>query len=120
MNVLYSIILVAAFPLCYTAAIDLLAGCPTAAAVYAVGIIVVVQTGGQLSAAEFPERLAPGVFDLIGASHQLMHVAMWVGHVLQYLFVWEMHSRRGLASVERGTAQVMCDTVTSLRFVSVS
>lgn len=90
---LLSNVIVAWLPMCYQAASELLAGRLTAATILAVATFMVMQTGGQVSAAEIPERLAPGVFDLIGATHQLMHVAMWAAHVLQYLFLWEMHTQ---------------------------
>lgn len=33
--------------------------------------------GGTLLASRFPERLAPGVFDIVGHSHQLMHITVF-------------------------------------------
>ena len=34
---------------------------------------------GFVTATQFPEKLAPGRFDYIGNSHQLMHIAIWSG-----------------------------------------
>ena len=47
----------------------------------AIGIVVqsALYVGGALLyAARWPERLAPGKFDLIGASHQIFHVAVFL------------------------------------------
>jgi predicted membrane channel-forming protein YqfA (hemolysin III family) len=90
---LSSIIAVAVWPMLYQAFVESMAASPTKATRLVVATALVMQSGGQLSAAQLPEKLAPGAFDLIGASHQLMHVAMWAAHVLQYLFVWEICCR---------------------------
>lgn len=36
-------------------------------------------TGGAVYAARVPERLWPGKFDIVGASHQIMHVLVMGG-----------------------------------------
>jgi adiponectin receptor len=81
----------------YHAARELLGGRLTAASGYALATFATLQLGGSVFAAGFPEKHFPGVFDLCGFSHQLMHVAVLVAHVLEYLFVWQLH-RASLAA----------------------
>lgn len=50
--------------------------------------------GAAVFVAGFPERLAPTTFDLVGSSHQLMHVGAILAHAAQYVFLWEMLSRQ--------------------------
>lgn len=92
-----SIVLVYWAPMGYQAAKELMAGHPTAATAYGLATFAVLQIGGWMFAAGFPEKFFPGVFDLVGFSHQLMHVAVLVAHVLEYLFVWQLHQRGMLA-----------------------
>lgn len=44
-------------------------------------------------AAGFPEKWFPNTFDYSFFSHPLMHVFAVVAHVLEYMFVWELHQR---------------------------
>ena len=41
--------------------------------------------------AQFPERLMPGKFDLVGHSHQLFHVITFVGASLQLNAILRMY-----------------------------
>jgi predicted membrane channel-forming protein YqfA (hemolysin III family) len=66
---------------------------PTAATWLALGTFVSLQLGGWVFAAGFPEKQFPGVFDYAFFSHQLMHVFAAAAHVLEYLFVWELHKQ---------------------------
>lgn len=88
-----SIVLVYWFPMGYKAGQEIAAGHPTAATVYALAAFAVLQLGGWVFAAGFPEKHFPYMFDLIGFSHQLMHVAVTVAHVLEYLFVWQLYQQ---------------------------
>lgn len=92
-----SIVMVYWFPMGYQAAKELLHSQPTAATALALVTFAVLQLGGWVFAAGFPEKFFPGVFDLCGFSHQLMHVAVLVAHVLEYLFVWQLHQQSLLA-----------------------
>jgi predicted membrane channel-forming protein YqfA (hemolysin III family) len=65
-----------------------------AAAGYAGAALAALALGGAAFAAGFPERLAPGAFDIFGFSHQLMHLGAIAAHVFEFLFVIEMMLRR--------------------------
>jgi predicted membrane channel-forming protein YqfA (hemolysin III family) len=65
-----------------------------AAAWYAAATLATLLGGGAVFAAGLPERLLPGVFDIVGFSHQQMHLAAIAAHALEYAFVMEMWSRR--------------------------
>lgn len=69
----------------------LLSGKFAGASAYAIAWLVAAQLGSWAFYHNFPEKYFPGVFDLVGHSHQLMHVALMVGCVLKYMFVWELH-----------------------------
>lgn len=88
-----SIVMVYWFPMGYQAVSELIHGRPTATTAYALATFAVLQLGGWTFAAGFPEKQFPGVFDLVGFSHQLMHAAVVVAHVLEYLFVWHLYQR---------------------------
>jgi adiponectin receptor len=88
-----SIVLVYWWPMAVYTARRLAAGRGLdAASGYALATFGVLQAGGWVFAAGLPEKALPGVFDLCGFSHQLMHVAVMVAHVLEYLFVWCLHT----------------------------
>lgn len=93
-----SIVLCYWFPMGYQAAKELARGHPTATTAYALATFAVLQLGGWVFAAGFPEKQFPGVFDLCGFSHQLMHVAVLVAHVLEYMFVWQLHQSSLIAT----------------------
>ncbi|KAI8475515.1 MAG: hemolysin-III related-domain-containing protein [Monoraphidium minutum] len=67
---------------------------PPAAAAHALGAAAALVGGGAVFALGLPERLAPGVFDIVGFSHQWMHVAASAAHAFEYAFVLEMWARR--------------------------
>lgn len=53
--------------------------------------------GGVTYVASFPDVYAPGMFDIVGAAQQLMHMAIVGAHALEWLFVIHMfHRRHGL------------------------
>eukprot|EP00877_Chromochloris_zofingiensis_P009723 jgi/Chrzof1/5003/Cz15g08060.t1 len=89
-----SIVMCYWFPMAYQSGLDLIAGQVTTAVLYAVATMVALQLGGFVFANGIPEKYFPGVFDIIGSSHQLMHVAAVVAHSLEYGFVLEMYHRR--------------------------
>jgi adiponectin receptor len=49
--------------------------------------------GAWAFAVGFPQVYAPGRFDLVGHSHQVMHVTVVVAHVLEYLFVYSNYRK---------------------------
>lgn len=54
----------------------------------AVGAVASLAAGGALYAAGLPERWWPGRFDVLGHSHQLMHVGVVASQVFTCLFVF--------------------------------
>lgn len=66
----------------------------TAASAYGLTAFASYQLGRWIFAHSFPERLYPGVFDLVGHSHQLMHLLIIVSCVMMYMFVWELHKQQ--------------------------
>eukprot|EP00879_Flechtneria_rotunda_P020331 GHRR01021381.1.p1 GENE.GHRR01021381.1~~GHRR01021381.1.p1 ORF type:complete len:222 (+),score=45.85 GHRR01021381.1:401-1066(+) len=84
------------FPMGYKAAQELSSGSITACAPIAVLTFAVLQIGGWVFAAGFPERFFPYTFDLALFSHQLMHVFACAAHVLEYWFVWELYKQSAL------------------------
>lgn len=46
--------------------------------------------GAVLYATRFPEKMAPGTFDLIGASHQIFHCFVLAGAYLHYRGIRDM------------------------------
>jgi predicted membrane channel-forming protein YqfA (hemolysin III family) len=67
---------------------------PLSAAGCAAGAALALGAGAAVYAAGLPERAFPGVFDVIGSSHQLMHVTLLAAHAFEYAFVLEMWARR--------------------------
>lgn len=67
---------------------------PAAATYYAIGALASLFAGGLVFASGFPERAFPYVFDIVGFSHQWMHVAVMAAHAFEYAFVLEMWARR--------------------------
>lgn len=71
------------------------AAAPSWAAVgFSLGTFISLATGGAVFASGWPERALPGVFDIIGFSHQLMHVAAMAAHAFEFAFMLEMWARR--------------------------
>ncbi|EFJ47405.1 hypothetical protein VOLCADRAFT_92076 [Volvox carteri f. nagariensis] len=57
--------------------------------------------GGVTYVVSFPDIYAPGVFDIVGAAQQLMHLAIAGAHAIEWLFVIHMYQRtRGSVAVE--------------------
>jgi len=94
---------VGSFPMVYQMMRELAEWNPTLATGCTLAKVVLWQLGGWAYAHSFPQKYFPGVFDLVGASHQLMHLAVIGAHILDYLFVWEMFCRRVTAEGGRWT-----------------
>jgi len=84
---------VGSFPMVYQTIRELTQWNPTLATACTLAKVLLWQLGGWAYAQSFPEKYFPGVFDLVGASHQLMRFAVIGAHILDYLFVWEMFCR---------------------------
>ncbi|GLC33524.1 hypothetical protein PLESTB_000084300 [Pleodorina starrii] len=59
----------------------------------AVAIAFCFLYGGVTYVMSFPDIYAPGLFDLVGAAQQLMHLAIAGAHALEWLFVIHMFQR---------------------------
>ncbi len=51
------------------------------------GTVVTLIIGGKMYAQHYPERWAPGRFDLVGNSHQLMHLLAMLAHYCEWRFL---------------------------------
>lgn len=56
---------------------------------YTLGTIASLGLGSWMFATMWPQRRWPGRFDLIGHSHQLMHVCVLFAHLFEFLFVYQ-------------------------------
>eukprot|EP00878_Enallax_costatus_P036677 GHUV01041211.1.p1 GENE.GHUV01041211.1~~GHUV01041211.1.p1 ORF type:complete len:227 (+),score=37.52 GHUV01041211.1:969-1649(+) len=81
------------FPMGYQAGKELSQGQPGPCTVLAFSTFAALQLGGWIFAAGFPEKWFPRVFDCSFFSHPLMHLFAVVAHVLEYMFVWELHQQ---------------------------
>lgn len=77
----------------YQAGKELAEGQPGPCTALAFATFAVLQLGGWIFAAGFPEKWFPNVFDYSFFSHPLMHVFAVIAHVLEYLFVWQLHQQ---------------------------
>jgi len=59
--------------------------------------------GGVLYSFRWPERWAPGKFDIIGHSHQLWHVAIVLAIYLHFQAVLSFHENRHAYSCAAGS-----------------
>ncbi|KXZ54596.1 hypothetical protein GPECTOR_4g661 [Gonium pectorale] len=59
----------------------------------AAGIVFCFAYGGVSYVLSYPDIYAPGVFDIVGAAQQLMHIAISGATALEWLFVIHMYQR---------------------------
>lgn len=65
------------------------------AQMYLAGSVGCLGVGGSLVVYGLPERLFPGKFDLIGNSHQLMHLFIVnTGRIIEMCFIWYAYVQR--------------------------
>ena len=69
----------------------------------AVGTTVVMGASAIAYKDCIPERFAPGKYDLIGNSHNIMHLGLIVAYVIEYAFIW--HVARLCVAHEIGVAR---------------
>jgi predicted membrane channel-forming protein YqfA (hemolysin III family) len=60
----------------------------------ALGVLLSLMAGAATYATGWPERRWPGRFDLVGSSHQLMHVGVVCAHAYKHAFLRELWRRR--------------------------
>ena len=70
-----------------------------------VGHVVNMILSGLLYSGRFPERLFPGMFDLIGQGHQLMHVLSAIGTEFAYWMI-KLHRKQAQESAVKMVATV--------------
>lgn len=81
------------FPMAYGLIRDAV-GCQfTLSSATAVGVFISLVCAGYCFATAFPQRLAPGWFNVWGHSHQMMHVGVVIAHMLEFLFIWDNWKR---------------------------
>lgn len=66
----------------------------TVAHTAAIVVLVSLTLGGWVYADGFPERAYPARFDIVGSSHQLMHVGVGAAHAAEFFFVLGMYRRQ--------------------------
>jgi predicted membrane channel-forming protein YqfA (hemolysin III family) len=81
-------------PVAITAARDAWAGVYGVAAAAAVAIPALLGVGALAYATSLPERRFPGVFDIVGSSHQVMHVMVALAHFVEFAFVLDALTQR--------------------------
>ena len=71
------------FPMMYKAVVS-----PSSEIItYVVTAFLALIIGLLIYVASVPERFAPGVFDLFGYSHHLMHICLIVAYVAEFMFI---------------------------------
>ena len=54
---------------------------------YAVLVTLILGVSALLYKESIPERFAPGLFDNIGNSHNIMHVGILIAYILEHMFI---------------------------------
>ncbi|KAK9802032.1 hypothetical protein WJX73_003656 [Symbiochloris irregularis] len=78
------------FPVATQAGRELLASRPGPACALYLAVVVLLVLGSSAYSKKWPERWAPGRFDLLGNSHQVMHLSVVVEYCVEWLFVFHM------------------------------
>jgi adiponectin receptor len=60
----------------------------------AVGMVICHSIGGLCYVMHFPQRIMPGTFDLLGSSHNIMHVLLFVIYNYGYIYLWFLTHRK--------------------------
>ena len=53
----------------------------------AYGIIATLFLCGVIYGTAIPERFFPATFDIVGASHQILHIGVLLAHVMEFIFI---------------------------------
>lgn len=61
----------------------------TMTTVTALGVLATLAFSGWVYASWWPQRRAPGRFNVWFHSHQIMHIGVMVCHALEFLFIWD-------------------------------
>lgn len=84
-----SIVLCYWFPMLHKAVRDVMAQRLSISAAAAAGVLLSLGFGSYVFKAAVPEKFAPGKFDTLFSSHQIMHWTVLIAHVCEYAFVLE-------------------------------
>lgn len=55
--------------------------------------IVCLGIGGAVYSLKYPECCLPGQLDLVGNSHHIMHIAITIAHIAEFVFILSMYYR---------------------------
>ena len=55
------------------------------------GDVISLSTGAAAFVSGWPQRHRPGRFDIVGHSHQILHVGAMIAHVCKFAFLWRVH-----------------------------
>ena len=89
-----SIVLVYFFPVCYQAITDAIQQRKITAPIgAALGVFVSLFVGAFTYAKSFPELYFPEKFDILGNSHQIMHVGVATAHISEFIFILDLAKR---------------------------
>jgi hypothetical protein len=101
----------------YQAVVELRQWQPATGTACTLAALVMMQLSGWAYALGFPERYFPFVFDLIGSSHQLMHLGVIGVHIVDYRFVWDMSASSLSARAVTQPSSLVVPDVLSRGFV---
>ena len=88
-----SIVLCYWFPMAFALVRDSIQLTFTVSSGSGVGVVVGLMLSGWAYSSAWPQRHFPGVFDVWGHSHQMMHVGVLVCHALEFAFLWDNWKR---------------------------
>jgi adiponectin receptor len=58
-----------------------------------IGVPLVLGASAWVYSTHWPQRIAPGQFDVLGHSHQLMHIGVVACHAMEWMFLYEQAMR---------------------------
>ena len=88
-----SIVIVYFSPIVYLSVVDTIAGKFTVAQITLIVVFLSLFIGGYMYAKCIPECYSHGTFDLVGRSHQIMHILVMTAHVSEFFFVYDAFKR---------------------------
>ena len=81
------------FPMAFALVRDALDNSFTLSSAMTVGVVTMMTAAAYCFSVGFPEILAPGLFDVLGHSHQLMHLAIIIAHFFEFVFILDNYNR---------------------------
>jgi adiponectin receptor len=83
-TVMFQAVAVYLTPLAYASLVDF------KMASYFITVFSSLALGALIYIFNLPERWFPGRFDILGSSHQIMHVFLIIAHIVEFLFIYKM------------------------------